>query len=212
MNQTQTRKIFAIILLTIAAISLSGCANVRVTHPANTATEQFLISQAAVEAVESMTFEPLYGRKVFIDNNYFAPAAREFVLAEFRAKLLNSGVLLVPSKEQAEIIMEVRSGGVGIDHYENLVGIPSLMAPSSMTSVASEVPMASIITPELALSKTIREVGYASVAYVAYWANDGQVVASGGPSLGKTFRQDYWFLGIGPSTTGTIVTVDREVE
>lgn len=201
-----------IFVLVWLAELFSGCANVRVTDPARTATEQFLLSQAAITAVEPLSFEPLHGRKVYLDPTYFAPAEKDFVLGELRAKLLTSGVRIVTKREEAEIILEVRSGGVGIDRYENLLGIPAILAPSGASTAASGAPMATLVTPELAITKKIKQVGFASVSYVAYWADTGEVVASFGPSLGRTYREDWWLLGFGPRTIGTIPTVDHEIE
>ena len=207
------RKSFQAVLALVFLVNIvSGCANLRVTDPDRTATEQFLLSQAAVEAVTPLSFEVLHGRKVFVDASYFAPVEKEFVLGELRAKLLNSGVQVVAKREEAEIVIEVRSGGVGIDRYESLLGIPALMAPSGATSAASGTPMATLITPELAISKKIKQVAFASVSYVAYWADTGEVVASFGPTIGKTYREDWWFLGFGPKSVGNIPPVDHEIE
>ena len=206
-------RIFQALLALVFLVCLSsGCANVRVTDPARTATEQFLLSQAAVEAVNALSFEVLHGRKVFVDANYFAPLEKDFVLGEIRAKLLSSGVQIVAKREEAEAVIEVRSGGVGIDRYESLLGIPALLAPSAITSAASSTPMATLVTPEFAISKTIKQVGFASVAYVAYWTDSGEVVASFGPTIGRTYREDWWFLGYGPRSIGNIPPVDHEIE
>jgi hypothetical protein len=32
----------------------------------------------------------------------------------------------------------------------------------------------------------------------------GEVIASSGPFVGKTYREDLWILGAGPRTTGNI--------
>ncbi len=193
-------------------VSFCGCANIRITDPARTATEQFLLSEAAVQAVEPMSFEALQSRKVYIDPNYFAPAEKEFVLAEFRTKLLLAGVQVVPKREDAEIIVELRSGGVGIDRYESLFGIPAITAPSGVSTAATGAPMATLVTPELAITKKITQIGFASVAYVAYWADTGEVVASFGPSVGRTYREDWWLLGFGPRTIGNIPTIEHRIE
>jgi hypothetical protein len=190
-------------------VLMCGCASVRITDPSRTATEQFLLSQAAVKAVELLSFEVIHGRKVFLDVAYFTTAEKEFVLAELRAKLLHSGVSISDKREDAKIVVEVRSGGVGIDRYESLFGIPALTAPSGTASTAQVV---TLITPEIAITKKIRQIGFASVAYVAYWAETGEVVASAGPTIGKTYREDWWLLGFGPRTIGNIPPVDREVE
>jgi hypothetical protein len=205
-------KIQAILLATLLMLTIAGCANIRVTDPARTATEQFLLSQAAIKAVEPFAFEPLQGRRVYLDPTYFAPAEKEFVLAEFRAKLLLSGVQIADEREKAEIILELRSGGVGIDRYESLLGIPSIITPSGATAAATSAPIATLVTPELAITKKIEQVSFASVAYVAYWADTGEVVTSSGPSVGSAYRQDWWLLGFGPHTVGNIPTVNRRFE
>jgi hypothetical protein len=61
-----------------------------------------------------------------------------------------------------------------------------------------------VATPELAIVKTTRQKGYASIAYIAYWADTGEVIASSGPFVGRTYREDLWIFGAGPRTTGNI--------
>lgn len=191
---------------------LAGCSNLRVTDPPRTATEQFLLSRAATKAIDPLSFEILHGRKVFVDTSFLSVAEKEFVLGKVRARLLESGVSLMASREQAEIILEVRSGGLGIDRYESLLGLPSLFAPAGASSVATGTPMATLITPELAISKKIRQVGYASVSYVAYWSDTGEIVASSAPSIGRTYREDWWFLGFGPRSLGDIPPVEYDFD
>jgi len=183
-----------------------------VTQPESTATEQFLLSKAIAEAVEPLTFEPLYGRRVYVDDRFFGAPEKAFVVGELRSKLLLAGVLVMQNQQMAEIILEVRSAGVGIDRYDSLIGIPSIGAPSSATSAASGVPLIGIVTPELALVKETKQLSFASVAYVAYWVDSGEVVASSGPFVGKAYRDDWWVLGFGPRTIGTIPPVDHHVE
>jgi hypothetical protein len=205
-------RIRAVSLSVFLALVLAGCANIRVTDPARTATEQFLLSQAAVKAVEPLSFDALQERRVYLNPTYFSPEEKEFVLAEFRAKLLLSGVQITDEKEEAEIILELRSGGVGIDRYESLFGIPAITAPSGASATATGAPVATLVTPELAITKKIEQVSFASVAYVAYWADTGEVITSFGPSVGSTYREDWWILGFGPQTVGNIPTVNRRFE
>jgi hypothetical protein len=193
-------------------IVLSGCASLRVTDPERTATEQFLLSQAAIEAVEPFSFVVLRGHRIFVEDTYFAAAEKEFVLGELRARLLLAGVQIFPKRDDAEIVLEVRSGGVGIDRYESLLGIPAIGASSAAAAAGAGVPIASIVTPEIAITKEIKQVGFASVAYVAYWADTGEVVDNSGPSVGKAYRDDWWLFGFGPRTIGTIPPVDHQIE
>lgn len=193
-------------LITIA----SGCTStIRTTDPPRTATEQFLLSQAAAEAVSQLSVDALRGRRVYLDAEYFAASEQAFVLGELRAKLLLDGVQLT-TRNDAQIVLEVRSGGVGIDRSDFLLGIPSLILSTGDADAASGLTRTPLATPELALVKNINQAGIASVAFVAYWADTGEIVATSGPHIGRTLREDWWFFGFGPRTVGDIAPVEEE--
>jgi hypothetical protein len=196
----------------ILPVLVCGCATQRVTNPERTATEQYLLTQAVTEAVEPLHFDVLLGRRLFLDDRFFGAPEKSFVLGELRARLFLAGAQVVAERKDAEIILEVRSGGIGIDRYDSILGIPSIGAPSAATSAATNVPTIGIVTPELAIMKEMKQVSFASVAYVAYWADTGEVVASSGPSLGKAWRSDWWLFGFGPRSTGTVPPVDHQVK
>lgn len=195
-----TRHFLPLSLLATAAAA--GCASIRVTDPPRTASEQFLLSVAAQRAVAQLDFEGLRGRRIWMETSYFAASEQAFVLGELRAQLLLNGIQLMQSRGDAEIVLEVRSGGVGIDRQDSLVGLPSLALATEDSGIG--IPFA---TPELAISKNIQQHGVASVAFVAYWADTGEVVARSGPYIGRALRDDWWFLGAGPNTVGNIPTV-----
>lgn len=194
------------------AATLSGCTStIRVTDPNRTATEQFLLSQAATLAVSQLSVENLRGRRVYVDDQYFAASESKFVLGELRTRLLMGGVQLMPQRETAQIVLEVRSGGVGIDRSDYLLGLPSLVLSASEDGDSSST-STPVATPELALLKNINQVGVASVAFVAYWEDTGEVVAASGPFIGRTMRDDWWIFGFGPRTVGNIPTTDPTAE
>ncbi len=202
------------ILITLLAGGLlgTGCtSSIRVTDPSRTATEQFLLSQAAALAVSQLSVENLRGRRVYVDDQYFAASESAFVLGELRNRLLMSGVQLMPERFTAQIILEVRSGGVGIDRSDYLLGLPALVlsAGEDGDNASLSTPVS---TPELALLKNTNQVGVASVAFVAYWSDTGEVVASSGPFIGRTTRDDWWVFGFGPRTVGNIPTTDPTAE
>ncbi len=189
-----------------------GCADTRVTDPAETATQQFLESEATRLAVDRISTEAMRDRKVFVDATYLStvqqaapplsfkqtPQQYLFLLAELRAKLLLGGARLVDRREDAEIIVEARTGGISIDRLDSLFGLSSITIP---TEGVASIPFE---TPELAITKTTKQYGFASVAYVAYWRETGKIAASSGPFVGRTSRRDYWFLGFGPNSYGNI--------
>jgi hypothetical protein len=184
----------------------AGCSTVRITDPPRTATEQFLLNQSTARAVDQLTAEPLRDRKVYVDWQYMTGRTlsddQSYLVGEVRAKLLMSGVRMVHKREEAQIIVEVRSQAIGTERADNLIGIPSVTVPTLTAQ--------SLATPEVALFKSTRQKGFASVAIVAYWQDTGEVVASSGPFVGSTFRNDSWILGYGPQTEGNIPPAEKQ--
>jgi hypothetical protein len=209
MKKNTTKRIAAIVL-SLAVLAQVGCTTVRITDPSRTATEQFLLSGAAAKAVAQLTVEPLRGRQVYVDTSYFAASEQAFVIGELRARLLTSGVQLVTEREDAKIVMEVRSGGVGIDRYGSLIGLPTLSLGA--VSDATGGPAVPLEMPELALFKNVRQHGIAAVAIVAYWQDTGEVLTSSGPFVGFAMRDDFWFIGFGPRSNGDVSTIDPPKE
>lgn len=184
-----------------------GCATVRVTDPPRTADEQFLMSEAVRRAVADLSFSALQNREVYVDSTYlyegnFPTSEQSFMLGELRNQMLIEGAALADSRTEAEVIVEVRSGAIGINRQEFLLGFPGVRAPIGDVNVGdADVP---VILPELAIVKSRTQRGYASVSITAYFADTGELVTSSGPFVGRTVRTDYWFFGIGPRTNGTI--------
>ena len=175
------------------------------------------MSQAVEKAVSQLTVTALRDRVVFVDVQYLPNAQdrREpqdlvfqrnqeflFLAGEVRSKLLASGVRLTDKREDAQIVLELRSEGVGIDRTDFLLGLPSVVISST---AGTELPAA---TPELSIVKRTTQKGFGSVAFTAYWRQTGELVTQSGPTRGKTIRQDYWFFGIGPSTVGNVIPAE----
>jgi hypothetical protein len=183
---------------------------VRVTDPTATATQQYLTSEAVAKAIAQLSFDSLRGRRVYIDNSYLADAEKAFTSAEFRAAVLQAGAFLQPDRAKAEMIIEMRSNGIGIDSYQSLVGLPSIAGPP--TGAGTGAISQAIVTPEIAITKNLKQIGFASLSYVAYWADTGEIVTGSGPYVGRTLREDWWFLGFGPRTIGNVPVVDRNIK
>jgi len=176
------------------------------------ATEQFLLSQAASEATEQVSPQTLRGRAVYIEDEFMSvPSesrpAMQYMIGEFRTQVLLAGGRLVQRRDEAQIIVEPRTGGIGTDHYQFLVGVPQI--PIGTLAQGTGMPSVPITTPELALIKNTRQLSTASIAYVAYWADTGEILASSGPFVGQSFREDWWFFGWGPRSLGDIPTIEE---
>ena len=191
-------------LLIGCTLFCGACTTLRVTDPPETADEQYLLSDAAAKSIARLTVTNLRDRRVFVDSQYLDPsiAQQKFLIADLRAHLLAGGVRLVSSRSKAQIVLEVRCAALGINNQSLLVGIPPVYATTTTpTSGLGYIP---VLIPEIALFKNIRQKGYASVAYVAYWRKTGDIVASSGPFVGRTYRSDWWIFGFGPQTSGNI--------
>lgn len=205
-------------------LPLTGCATIRVTDPYRTATEQFLMSQAVSRALSQLNVDALRDRKVWIETGYFTGAEKvnvngeerqrlfttpeqAFATGELRERLLLAGARVVEDRKSADVVLEVRSGGIGIDRLENLIGLPaSALTGTASSAGAGGIP---ITTPEIALYKNTRQRGFASISYVAYRADTGEYLTSSGPYIGRTIRDDFWILGTGPRTVGNVPTTEQ---
>lgn len=160
------------------------------------------MSTAAGDAVQQLSGEALRGRTLFVDDTFMPAKDFPYLIGDVRAQLLLAGGQLVNDREKAQVIVEVRSGGVGIDRYEFLLGIPSI--PLGTVAAAAGAPPVPITTPELALIKNSRQWGTASIALVAYWADTGEILTASGPFVGRSHREDWWFFGSGPKSISDI--------
>jgi hypothetical protein len=205
-------RVVGLVLLSLCA-GAGGCATIRVTDPPRTATEQFLLSGAAESAIDQVSADSLRDRLVYIDTTYLtntwqtAPEL-SFLMGEFRTKLLEGGARLSPDREGAQIVIEVRSGGVGVDRLEFLLGLPSI-GLASLAGGGAAANAAPLLTPELAILKSTRQYSFASIAFVAYWADTGELLVSSGPFVGRRYREDWWIFGTGPRTVGDIAPAER---
>ena len=206
-------------LLTLAP-AVCGCATLRVTDPPRTADEQFLQSEAIREAVSQLSFGSLRDRRVYLftdllyqdDTEGFELAPeyeRLFMVGELRNAMLVEGVALAETPEAAEIIVEVRSGAIGINRQGYVLGVTGTALPIGSLNVGGDLDVP-LILPEFAIVRNLKQKGFAAVSITAYWKDTRELVTSSGPFIGRTERTDYWFFGIGPRTSGDIPTVVDE--
>jgi hypothetical protein len=164
------------------------------------------MSEATRRAVDQLSSEALRDRKVFVDTSYLVSSAYPtpenlFLIGELRHKLLLGGVRLVEKRSDAAVVLEIRSGGIGVDRLEYLLGLPAVYVSSEIEATGGSTPVA---IPELAIVKNTKQLGFAAASFVAYWADTGELVAGSGPFVGRTLREDWWIFGFGPRTIGDI--------
>jgi hypothetical protein len=174
-------------LLLAAVVAGAGCHFVKITEPKRSATEQLLLSTAADRAVREVDLSSLKGKKVYVEEEYFKSYDEGYALGAIRQHLSESGALLTQSRTNAEIVVEVRSGGLGLDLRESLLGIPAMTLPVPLAGAAQ--------TPELALYKSLKGDSIAKFALFAYERVSGAHVHSTEAMSGGAHFHHYKILG-----------------
>ena len=178
-------------LLSISAGVLTslgtGCHSLNVTEPPRSVTEQLLLSTAADRAVKDVDLTPIVGKRVYIEEEYFESYDAGYAKGAIREMISSGGAFIMENREDAESIVEIRSGGLGIDKRDLLFGIPGLVLP---------IPFAgNIETPEIALYKSVKADSVGKFALFAYDRESGEFQHSTGGLPGYAKFHHYKFLG-----------------
>jgi len=198
---------------------LPGCGKLHTTDPPRTATEQFLLSVSAREAVERVTLDGLADQTVYVDDSRLksyvyqkqqlveqAPTPEQkFLVGELRAKMLERGARLTDAPDKAAVVVEVWSGGIGIDRYETIVGVPALY----FTGFEERIDTALAKTPEIAIYRRRWGLGVGEVAVAAYQAGTGELIALSHPPVGFGQRKDVRYFFVVEKRTGNVPTLHR---
>jgi hypothetical protein len=206
-------------LLAWLALGAGGCASIRVTDPPRTADEEFLLTEAATRSVAKLSLDALRGRAVYVISEYAFSTTQPFdqsfltnqvrspsfenayLVGELRARLLQVGARLAPARELADVLLEVRTGALSVNRVDFLLGVPALALGGFASTAVQNLAVA---TPDLAIYKSTRQDGFASIAVVAYWRNTGEVLVNSGPFVGHTHRYDYFIFGYALQPVGDI--------
>lgn len=193
-------------LLLVAAVAgiTAGCTTVTQTQPAQTATQQLLISTAADHAIKRLKVDLPAGTAVFLDTSDFQSYDQKYVIGAIKDHLLKSGLRLVADRAKADVIVDVRSGALSINKSETLVGLPATEIPLPLSS-------GPLKTPEIALFKDARQRGIAKFAMTTYDAKDGSLRASSGPVYGFSHRTKWVVLLFVSWTTDDLTPKDKKL-
>lgn len=180
-------------LLGLAAVT-SGCATQKESHTARTGVEQLLISSAIDKSLDQHNFEPLAGKKVYLETKYLDCVDKNYVLLSLRHRLMMQGVRMMEKADGADAVVEVASGAVGTDGQELFFGIPEIPLP----------PPSPIAIPRLALFMRTKMNGTAKLLLVAYDAKTKAPILPSGAILARSDQKNYNILGAGPVQTGSV--------
>ncbi len=175
-----------------AIVSLTGCTSTNSSNTARTATEQMLVSNAVDQSLSKVDFQAFGGRKVFVEEKYLDCIDKNYVASSVRHRVLMQGGQIASKAEEADLILEVRSGAVGTNSSNSFLGIPQIQIPGMFA------------TPEIKLINRVNQSGTAKIGLVAYDAKTHQVLGDGGMSLAKSADNNWYVFGIGPWQNGSV--------
>ena len=180
-----------LIAVSVAATSI-GCTTTSTSNTPRTAKEQMLLSNAVDQSLDKVDFTPLYNQRVFVDEKYLECVDKNYVVGSIRHRVMRAGGTLAATGEDADVIMEVRSGGVGTDSNEMYLGIPQLPLPAGMQ------------TPEIRLTERKSQLGYSKLGLVLFDAKTKAVLGDGGMSMAQSDDNNWFVLGMGPWQNGAL--------
>ena len=182
------------IVICLLVATFVGCVSMKESDTARTGLEQLLISSAVDDSLNKVDLTPVRGAKVFLKPDYLDSVDKNYVLMSLRSRLLSHDCTLVDKAEDADVTMEVGSGGIGTDRTELAVGTPAI----------SLGPMGSF--PKLSVYERKRAMGTAKLCLIATDTKTKQPVINSGFTLARSDHQHWTMLGAGPVLSGSVAT------
>ena len=193
-------------LAACAVLAAAGCGTTRQSDTPRTAIEQLLISTAVDQVLRMVDFSPLAGKAVFVDDRYLDAVDRKYIVASVRYHLLLAGAKLRDSKKDADVVLELRSGGVGTDREDLLIGLNNVPLPSSQKIVLP------ITVPDAPLITRSAQRATVKIGMVAYDAKTGELFADAGLQVSTSDYQQWIIFGFGPIQSGSVYREIRKLQ
>ena len=160
------------------ALAVGACASTSETNPSRTATEQLLVARAADRAVEGLVLPIPQGSRVFVDDAYFRAENAPYAVSAIRSALSEAGYALVPSKQEAAAVLELRAGALSLEQMRRVFGLPEMRVPiNDSFNVVS--------LPELSIYSRRDRVGVAEFSGFLYEPKTGAPLGAVLPMTGE---------------------------
>lgn len=185
-----TRLILACIF--VYCVPLGGCSSLKRSDTARTGREQMLVSNAVDQSLNKVNFEAFRGQRVLVEDKYLDCVDKGYLTASVRHRIARAGGTIAPKIDDADILLELRSGGLGTDTADSFLGTPAIAMPG-MVSI-----------PEIKLISRTHQSATAKIGLAAYDAKTMQLLGDGGMSLAMSTDNNWHVLGVGPYQDGTI--------
>ena len=180
------------------ALTAFGCSTMKQSDTSRTGLEQLLISNAVDQSLAKVDLRPISGAKVAIKSDLLDCVDKNYIVLATKSKLLANKCTIVDKTEDADVQVEIASGGVGTDRTEMVVGTPEI--PLGL--------MGSI--PKLNFYERNKAMGTAKLVVVATDVKSKQPVINSGYALARSDHQHWSMLGAGPVLSGSVATDLRE--
>lgn len=175
-----------------------GCSSMKRSDTARTGREQLLISNAIDQSLGKCDFTAFEGSRVFVEEKYLESVDKAYIISSIRHRLMLNGATLAAKPDDADVVMEMRSGGVGTDNAESYVGIPEIVLPGMLT------------LPEVRFWQKSKQTALAKIGVLAYDSKNHDMLGAGGVSAAISNDTNVFFMGMGPLQYGTARTeLDR---
>ncbi|MFH5802959.1 DUF6655 family protein [Alienimonas sp. DA493] len=178
----------------VLLLTATGCATTRSSDTARTGMEQLLVSDAIDRSISKIDLRPLAGKSVFVDPQYLDCVDKGYLVSSIRHRVMTSGARLAAKPEEADVIAEIRSGGVGTDRQQSYVGTPNISLPG----------IAPVEIPEVKVWNRDRQIATAKIGLALYDAKTREPLGPGGMSLARSDDSNSYLLGIGPWQNGSV--------
>lgn len=187
-------------VLMFALAATAGCGTTKWSDSPRTATEQLLISDAVDRAISEIDFSSLADRSVYLDTRFIVTTLdQNYVTSTLRQHMLASGCIIKDKPEAADIIVEVRTGTLGTNRNDVLLGLPATNLPTG-----GFTPTGTASIPEIALAKNTNQQAVCKIAVFAYDRMTGRLIWQSGTHKVASRAKDSWLLGTGPFQRGSI--------
>lgn len=187
-------------LLCAAVAVCSGCSSSATSNTSRTAREQLLISNAVDQSLAKVNFSSLANTRVFIEQQYMEGVDKAYFMGSLRHHVLRSGASVVDKAEDADVILEPRSGGIGTDMSEKYLGIPEIALPGMLS------------IPEIRLAENKAQQAYAKIGLAVIDAKTKRLLGEGGVSMASSDDSNWYVMGVGPFQSGTILNEIDQAE
>ena len=184
----------------LVCAAAAGCGTTKWSDTSRTATEQLLISDAVDRAVTEIDFTILSGREIYLETKFIDGIVDEkYIIGTMRQHMLASGCIIKDKVDDAQFVVEVRTGAVGTNRNDLLFGVPATNLPTG-----GMFPLVPSSIPEVPLMKRTNQQGVCKISVFAYDRLSGQPVWQSGNRQVASKAKDIWVFGTGPFQRGTI--------